>query len=191
MSLRTGLASELSAPEAAPAARVGIIDCTDAVMGAVCRELGSGGVPSAGFPHYVLLPAAPERAQPGAMGVGGDEWGAAAAKEASQTARLRRALVVFDPGSLPAHLALPVMGATLRALAPAPSAPAENEAASLAVARQKAEDAGQDAYRDEERPPPPAPQGRPAGGYTSPRPRPGFAVGGGHRPKSALAVDGK
>ena len=160
MSLRTGLASELSAPEAAPAARVGIIDCTDAVMGAVCHELGSGGVPSAGFPHYVLLPAAPERAQPGAMGVGGDEWGAAAAKEASQTARLRRALVVFDPGSLPAHLALPVMASTLRALAPPPSAPPENEAASLAVARQKAEDAGQDAYRDEERPPPPAPQGR-------------------------------
>ena len=49
------------------------------------------------------------------------EGGAAAAKEASQTARLRRALVAFDPGSLPAHLALPVMGATLRALAPPPS----------------------------------------------------------------------
>ena len=160
-------------------------------MGAVCRELGSGGVPSTGFPHYVLLPAAPERAQPGAMGVGGDEWGAAAAKEAAQSARLRRALVgFFEPGSLPAHLALPVIGSTLQALAPPPSAGAESEAASLAVARQEAEDAAQDAYRDEERPPPPAPQGRPAGEYTSPRPRPGF-VGGGRRPRSALAVDGE
>ena len=111
MSLRTGLASELSAPEAAPAARVGIIDCTDAVMGAVCRELGSGGVPSAGFPHYVLLPAAPERAQPGAMGVGGDEWGAAAAKEASQTARLRRALGTDDDRAPPRVLQLHQQGA--------------------------------------------------------------------------------
>ena len=152
-------------------------------MGAVCRELGPVGVSSEGFPHYVLVPAA-VAVDVGAGGEGADEWQATAAEEAAQQLRLSRASVgVFDPEELPAHLALPLIGTTLRLLAPAaavePGAAADeededDEGGAVAVHRDDEEDQG---YQEEERPPPP-PQPRPPQAYYEPRARPGFAVGG-------------
>ena len=182
--LATGSVTAAGAPAFTP--RVGIVDCTEPVMGAVCRELGPGGVSSEGFPHYVLVPAAvPVKVGEGAEGA--DEWQAAEKEEVAQPLRLSRALVgVFDPEELPAHLALPLIGTTLRLLAPA-AAEAEaggdgeedegdDEGGAVAIHREDEEDSG---YQEEDRPPPPPPpQPQPRQAYYEPRARPGFAVGG-------------
>lgn len=114
--------------------RVGIVDCTNTVMGELCRELGPSvcltklfqfvlfyrpcepmrpslwqGIASTGFPHYALVPGAMET-YAGAEDAGADKRKTDAVEEAAARMRLARTVVdIFDPDELPAHLVRSVL----------------------------------------------------------------------------------